>query len=96
MGVWGVTMYDLVYFDCYLDLVVFCLGLFLLFLHVRSIFFYLCYFCMLRSFFFRRVLGCFPCTNMYANCTYYNMTVSRVGIEYPRLNFEHDGNKREL
>ena len=57
---------------------------------------YFCYFCMFRSIFFRRVLGCFPCTNMYENCTYYNMTVSRVGIEYPHLNFEHDGNKREL
>ena len=57
---------------------------------------YFCYFYMLGPFvFFRRVLGCFLCTNMYANCTYYNMTISRVGIEYPRLNFEHDGNTRE-
>ena len=66
-------MYDLVYFD---------LGVFYFFM-LGPFFFYLCYFCMLRSnFFFRCVLGCFPCTNMYANCTYYNMTT--------RLNFEHD------
>ena len=46
-------MYDLVYFDCYLDLVLFFLGLFLLFFHVRSFFYFLSsqYF-YVRSFFF--------------------------------------------
>ena len=69
----------------------------MLFLHVRSIFYLLfLLFLHVRSTFFRPVLGCFPCTNMYANCTYYNMIVSKVGIEYPCFNFEHDGNKREL
>ena len=86
MGVWGVTMYDLVYFDCYFDLgyfFYFCmLGPFLVFIFAI--------FASLGPFFLVR------CTNMYANCTYYNMTVSRVGFEYPRLNFKHDGNKREL
>ena len=72
--------------------------LFLLILHVRSslFFFFFLLFLHVRSIFLWHVLGCFPCTNMYVNYTYYNMIVSRVGIEHPRLNFKNDNNKREL
>ena len=67
---------------------------------IRSIFLLFIIFaifaCLGQNFLFRRVLGCLPCTHMYENCTYYNMTVLRIAIEYPCPNFEHDGNKKKV
>ena len=51
MGVWGVTMYDLVYFDCYFDLVYFDLGYFFYFCMLGPIFFIFAIFACLGPFF---------------------------------------------